>query len=213
MEACFRSKSRFGLVMEYVDGCNLWTIIQKAALTRDQARDVAVAVARALAHLHRMKIIHRDVKPDNILIGREFSAIKLGDFGLARATEGTQDTKTQLRGHWRYMAPEVMTSKRYTTKADVYSYGIENRFKVKDDIISLWHFVGCTLIEAISGQKVFEDIATPQLGLHRGQVRPRIPVSRTEYGVGKNISVLFAGVLRRTIRLGYEACHRNGHRI
>lgn len=56
-------------------------------------------------------------------IGGDFEVIKLSDFGLARATESTLETKTVLRGAWRYMAPEVMQHGKYSTRADVYSYG------------------------------------------------------------------------------------------
>ena len=51
------------------------------------------------------------------------SAIKLCDFGLARTFDSAIESKTELKGAWRYMAPEVIVSCQYTTKADVFSYG------------------------------------------------------------------------------------------
>ncbi|XP_062509470.1 uncharacterized protein LOC134185648 isoform X2 [Corticium candelabrum] len=159
VEDCFRSRSRFGLIMEFISGNNLWQIIQtNGALSRDNAYKCAKAVGSALQYLHSLSIMHRDVKPDNVLIGGDFDVIKLSDFGLARATEGTRETKTILRGAWRYMAPEVMQHGKYSARADVYSYG-------------------CMLIEVVSGKKVFDEFAKEkEAGIQKLYKRPRIPV-------------------------------------
>jgi serine/threonine protein kinase len=158
VEHCFHSQSRFGLVMEFIDGRNLWQIIQESgALSRENAHKCAKAVGKALEYLHSKNIMHRDVKPDNVLIGGDFELIKLSDFGLARATESTIETKTILRGAWRYMAPEVMQHGKYSTRADVYSYG-------------------CLLIEAVSGKKVFGKIVDERkAGYQKLKRKPEIP--------------------------------------
>ena len=69
VEHCFHSQSRFGLIMEFIDGRNLWQIIQEeGALSRENAHKCAKAVGSALDHLHSKNIMHRDVKPDNVLV-------------------------------------------------------------------------------------------------------------------------------------------------
>ena len=113
-------------------------------------------------------------------IGGDFEVIKLSDFGLARATESTIETKTVLRGAWRYMAPEVMVHGKYSTRADVYSYGNSSDGSeiTRCCCIVLFLLVGCLLIEVVSGRKVFGEIIDEcKAGHQKLQSKPKIPVS------------------------------------
>ena len=90
------------IVMEYVDGEDLATILRRnGALPPTQAARIAAAVARALAASHARGIVHRDVKPGNVLIGRD-GRVKVVDFGIARAIAEAQMT---LPGHDARVGP------------------------------------------------------------------------------------------------------------
>lgn len=78
-------------------------------------------IASALAHCHRSGVIHRDVKPQNILVSRS-GEFKLGDFGTAKYSEGT--AAATMTGTYEYMAPEVFRRQKYNATADIYSLGI-----------------------------------------------------------------------------------------
>lgn len=87
--------------------------------------NLAVDIGRALlaAHSHSQKIIHRDVKLENVFWDGRYHVYKLGDFGIARATI-TGDSMTQGSGTLTYVAPEVLRGKDYDIKADMYSFGL-----------------------------------------------------------------------------------------
>ena len=95
-------------------------------LGRTQSENIALRLgrdmARALAACHREKVLHRDVKPQNIFVNREGS-FKLGDFGVARTMEGTGSASART-GTFRYMAPEVYNGQHYGPRADLYSLGL-----------------------------------------------------------------------------------------
>jgi serine/threonine protein kinase len=87
--------------------------------------ELLTEIMECVRYLHERKIIHRDLKPANILItdGINGRFVKLGDFGLSVTHEFNQ-SHTQCRGTVKYMAPEVIKSRKYDTKADVYSLGV-----------------------------------------------------------------------------------------
>jgi serine/threonine protein kinase len=95
-------------------------------------------IIECVDYLHRTKIIHRDLKPANILLtdGVNGRFVKLADFGLSVFHEFMDQSHTQASGTIKYMAPEVIKSRKYDTKADIYSLGIivENLFFFTDDL-------------------------------------------------------------------------------
>ncbi len=110
------------LVMEYVPGDNLAErVSQKAGI---DCKQLARELLGALAHIHAAGIVHRDIKPQNILIAPDGSA-KLIDFGIALPKDATALTRTgHLLGTARYIAPEVMSGKPATEQSDLYSCGV-----------------------------------------------------------------------------------------
>lgn len=112
------------LTMEYVPGTNLRGELQAGPLTVGRALDVAEQVLAALSSAHRVGLVHRDVKPENVLIDGD-GAAKVADFGLARAvTEVTSTTTGTILGTVAYLAPEVITSGGCTPATDVYAVGV-----------------------------------------------------------------------------------------
>ena len=113
------------IVMEYVDGEDLATILRRnGALPPSQASRIGSAVARALAAAHARGIVHRDVKPGNVLIGRD-GRVKVVDFGIARAIAEAQMTLpgTTL-GSVHYFSPEQARGEPATASSDIYALGI-----------------------------------------------------------------------------------------
>jgi eukaryotic-like serine/threonine-protein kinase len=112
------------LVTEYVEGTTLAQLIRdRGRLTPEEAAPLLLQVADALAAAHRLSIVHRDVKPSNILIALDGTA-KLSDFGIARAVADASLTPTRLvTGSPAYIAPEVATGASATTASDVWSFG------------------------------------------------------------------------------------------
>jgi hypothetical protein len=88
--------------------------------------ELLTEIIECVHFLHIRKIIHRDLKPANILItdGINGRFVKLGDFGLSVNHEFDDQSHTEASGTWKYMAPEVKISRKYDTKADIYSLGI-----------------------------------------------------------------------------------------
>ncbi len=121
-----RGKSRMYIAMEYVDGRSLRSIIQAdAPLPPERALDVARQVTEALVYLHRHGVVHRDVKPENILLTAD-GKVKILDFGIALNETKRRLTWTGLSatlGTPDYMAPEQIGGRRGDGRTDVYAVG------------------------------------------------------------------------------------------
>jgi serine/threonine-protein kinase len=113
------------IVMEYVEGCTLRHLItREAPMSPERALDLLLPVITAVATAHEAGIIHRDLKPENVLIS-ERGQIKVADFGLARAVTAHTATATgTLIGTVSYIAPELVTTGKGDTRADVYALGV-----------------------------------------------------------------------------------------
>jgi serine/threonine protein kinase/beta-lactam-binding protein with PASTA domain len=114
------------LTMEYVPGSNLRRELRRSGtLTVARTFDVLAQVLAALAAAHRKGLVHRDVKPENVLITTDGEHVKVADFGLARAvTEVTSTTTGTILGTVAYLAPEVIATGRCDARTDVYAVGV-----------------------------------------------------------------------------------------
>jgi serine/threonine protein kinase len=90
------------------------------------ASELSIKILESVDYLHKQKVIHRDLKPNNILItdGTNGRFVKIADFGLATFHEFDGQSHTKYKGTVRYAAPEVMSSRKYDTKADIYSLSV-----------------------------------------------------------------------------------------
>lgn len=113
------------MVMEYVKGKSLKELLKsRGFFTQVEASDIIYQLSDALSHAHEHGVIHRDVKPQNVMIKNDGS-IKLGDFGIALVNDAPHLTQKDIvLGSVHYMAPEVAQGKSASVQADVYSLGI-----------------------------------------------------------------------------------------
>ncbi len=113
------------IVMEYVEGPTLGDLIRRQGpMEPAEAVRIAVAVAGALAVAHAQGVIHRDVKPANVLLAGD--AVKVADFGIARATEAQQGLTRpgMVLGTVRYLSPEQARGAALDHRTDIYSLGV-----------------------------------------------------------------------------------------
>lgn len=133
---------QYYLAMDLVEGRSLQDIIEAEPLAPRESAALTLKVARALDYAHRRAVLHRDVKPDNILVGSEDGEPRLTDFGLAKRIEGLEKGLTRtgaIMGTPAYMAPEQANGEQQDLdqRADVYA-------------------LGATLYAALTGRAVFE---------------------------------------------------------
>jgi eukaryotic-like serine/threonine-protein kinase len=113
------------LVMEYVPGRTLRELLrERGRLSPREALDIISGVLTGLAAAHQAGIVHRDVKPENVLLG-DYNTVKVADFGLARAASRASHTRTgMIIGTAAYLAPEQVSRSVSDTRTDVYAAGV-----------------------------------------------------------------------------------------
>ncbi|WP_326690935.1 MULTISPECIES: PASTA domain-containing protein [unclassified Streptomyces] len=113
------------LAMEYVSGCTLRDVLRdRGALQPRAALDVLEPVLAALGAAHRAGLVHRDMKPENVLIGDD-GRVKVADFGLVRAVDSqTSATTDSILGTVSYLAPEQIEDGTADTRTDLYACGV-----------------------------------------------------------------------------------------
>jgi len=116
---------KYFIVMEYVNGKTLKSLIKKrGALNLNEAIDIMLQLASGIACAHDSYIIHRDIKPQNVLI-LEDGRVKITDFGIAMALNSNELTQTNsVMGSVHYLPPEQASGNGSTIKSDIYSLGI-----------------------------------------------------------------------------------------
>ncbi|MFT9055833.1 MAG: protein kinase, partial [Ethanoligenens sp.] len=145
------------IVMEYVDGITLKEYIdQQHVLTWKEAVHFTMQILRALQHAHEKGIIHRDIKPQNIMM-LEDGTIKVADFGIARMVDSETRTMTDKAiGSVHYISPEQASGSRTDEKSDIYSLGV-------------------MLYEMLTGKLPFESDNAVSVAIMQMQTKPRRP--------------------------------------
>lgn len=155
------------LAMEYVDGTTLRGLLRdQGPLSAPIALSIVEPVLDALSAAHRAGFIHRDVKPENVLISTT-GQVKIADFGLARAIEdstASQVTQGVLIGTVAYLAPEQVKTGHADQRSDVYSTGII----LYECVVGQTPFVGATPL-SVAYQHVNDDVTPPS------QANPSVP--------------------------------------
>ncbi|MFF8674762.1 Stk1 family PASTA domain-containing Ser/Thr kinase [Streptomyces sp. NPDC015242] len=112
------------LAMEYVAGCTLRDVLrERGALQPRAALDIVEPVLAALGAAHRAGFVHRDMKPENVLIGDD-GRVKVADFGLVRAVDTVTNTTGTVLGTVSYLAPEQIENGTADPRVDVYACGV-----------------------------------------------------------------------------------------
>jgi serine/threonine-protein kinase len=120
------ASGRHYIVMEYVEGPSCADLIRdQGVLDVDQAVHIVRDACHGLDYAHRAGVVHRDVKPGNLLISKDTGAAKLADFGIAKAAEQTRITQVgSVLGTAAYLSPEQATGAESTPASDIYSLGV-----------------------------------------------------------------------------------------
>ena len=151
------------IVMEYVDGRTLRDLLRDdRRLLPERALEITDGVLRALDYSHRNGIVHRDIKPGNVMLTRP-AEVKVMDFGIARAVSDTQATMTQTAqviGTAQYLSPEQARGERVDARSDLYS-------------------TGCLLYELLTGRPPFTGDSPVAIAYQHVRENP-IPPSRVD---------------------------------
>jgi serine/threonine-protein kinase len=124
--ASIEVEDQLAVALELVEGASLRDLLdERGALSVDEAIHVVACVAKALsaAHDHQPPVIHRDLKPDNVMVSVT-GAVKVMDFGIAKVLERANQTNTRNVGTLLYMSPEQIDARTIDHRSDLYSLGL-----------------------------------------------------------------------------------------
>jgi NIMA (never in mitosis gene a)-related kinase len=122
----FRATGNLHIVMEFADGGDLEAWLKQRRgrlLSEDSVLHMFVQLSLAIKHIHDRKILHRDLKSQNVFLTSN-NVVKLGDFGVSRVLERTMDLAATQVGTPYYMPPEICNNSRYNSKCDIWSLGV-----------------------------------------------------------------------------------------
>lgn len=169
------------IVLEWIDGGTLKDKLSEGPLPQSEVRKIAVELLKGLAAVHRVHLLHRDVKPDNIMLGADGEA-RLTDFSLAGLRHSSTLTgHNGIVGSPAYLAPELLTGSSPDPRSDLYSLGVvliealtgSNPFQAADPMTSI------DLVQRISAPKLSGRLhLDPQLALLIDQLLRKNPDDR-----------------------------------
>ena len=151
-----RSSDADYIVMELIDGLTLKQYMQqKGVLNWREALHFAIQVAKALEHAHSRGIVHRDIKPHNIMVLKDGS-VKVADFGIARITSSSNTLTREALGSVHYISPEQAKGGRVDERTDIYSLGV-------------------VLYEMLTGRPPFDGESPVSIAIQHISERPPLP--------------------------------------
>ena len=163
------------IVMEYVRGSDLKTAIkQRGAINQRKVAEIGSQVCQALSVAHNMDIIHRDIKPQNIMVQPDGN-VKVMDFGIARAKNSNADKTGAVLGTAHYISPEQAQGKELTSASDIYSLGI-------------------VMYESVTGQLPFDGPDAVSVAMKQVQEMPVLPSQ-----INPNIDPSLEAIIMRAI--------------
>ena len=121
-----KPKEALNIVTEFADGGDLSQKIEqqkKKPFTEDQILDYITQICLALQHVHKKKIIHRDLKSGNVFLMKS-GIVKLGDFGIAKGLKSTWEKAKTMVGTPYYLSPEIIKNEPYDSKSDIWALGV-----------------------------------------------------------------------------------------
>ena len=176
------------LVMEYVKGQTLRDILKvNGALSQRDAEQVMMGVLNALEYSHRMGIIHRDIKPGNIMISEQ-GVVKVMDFGIARAIDDSAATMTQSQGvvgTAQYLSPEQARGESVDMRSDLYS-------------------AGCVLYEMLTGRVPFDGDSPVAVAMQHLHAKPA-PIESIAPDVPQAISHVCMMAMEKNPKYRYQS--------
>ncbi len=168
------------LVMEKLSGGTAWSRFVDEGLRVETACAIALVTAAALQYAHEQGVLHRDIKPDNLLFSGDGALLKVADFGIAKVLAGGRTMATsagEILGTPAYMAPEQATGTEVTPSTDLYALGV-------------------TFYEMLSGRLPFEELDSPLAVLYQRVNESPIDLST----VAPDVPAALAPVVMRTLQ-------------
>ncbi len=168
------------IVMEYVRGSDLKTAIkQRGAIAQRKVAEIGSQVCQALSVAHNMDIVHRDIKPQNIMIQPDGN-VKVMDFGIARAKNSNLDITCAVLGTAHYISPEQAQDKEITGASDIYSLGI-------------------VMYESVTGQLPFDGADAVSVALKQVKEAP-VPPSEIKPDIDRTLEAIILKAMAKDPR-------------